>query len=183
MDIRRLLSAAFAGLALACFASVPASAQTLFSLTRQDAEAVAVALGWSPGATEARADGDFSQTFTLPSGMPVTLEGLACKSDNLDGCPEFELRTAFGVGSPEAADALASDISSRWANVWLPTGEAVAMGRMEFLYGGVTRAHVKETFATFGQLASDAAALAFPCGLPSHGVAPECPAESRRSKP
>lgn len=150
------------------------ASSSVLTLSKADLLSIASEVGWSEGDKHHREDGDFTQTFKLSNGLPVEFEGLACDSDELPGCPEYQLSVTFGLGSPDRAAELASQLSYRWGDVWLGTDEAVVVSRMEFLYGGVSREHVKQTFITFEDIARDAAAKAFPCGWPVDGVEPSC---------
>ena len=161
-------------LALAPTAAAQSAPSLLFSLTDETVESLASEAGWSVGERTESEDGDYRRRLTLPNGLPIEIKGLACTSDNLDGCPEYELTLWLGVGSPQRAQALEESLSYRWADVWLASEEAVVVSRMEFLYGGISRQHLKETFATFEQIARDAGEKAFPCGLPVNGVEPSC---------
>lgn len=146
----------------------------LFSLTPDAVEALATETGWSIGPRIETDEGGYSQTFTTAGGLPIQFDGWSCQSDDLDGCSEYQLTLTFGVGSPERAQALRDSLSYGWANTSLLTEEAVIISRAEFLYGGVGRDHLKQTFAAFGEIAQDAAGKVFPCGLPVDGMEPSC---------
>lgn len=161
-------------LVLAPAATAQSAPSLLFSLTDETVKSLASEAGWSVDERIETEEGDYRWRLTLPNDLPVEIEGLACTSDDLDGCPEYQLTLWLGVGSPQRAQALEESLSYRWADVWLASEEAVVVSRMEFLYGGISRQHLKETFATFEQIARDAGEKAFPCGLPVNGVEPSC---------
>jgi len=168
----------FAGLialtSLPTVATAQEASPLLLSLSESDITAITADIGWTGGERRELEGGDFSQSFTLSNGLPVQLEGLACEEDALPGCPEYQLSVIFGLGSSARAAEVGAGLSYRWADVWLTTEEAVVVSRMEFLHGGVARNHVRETFATFEQIARDAASKAFPCGFPADGIEPAC---------
>jgi hypothetical protein len=161
-------------LVLAPVATAQSAPSLLFSLTDETVESLASEAGWSVGERIETEEEDFRRRLTLPNGLPVEIEGLACESDDLDGCPEYQLTLWLGLGSSQRAQALQERLSYRWADVGLASEEAVVVSRTEFMYGGVSREHLRATFATFEQIARDAGEKAFPCGLPVSGVEPTC---------
>lgn len=174
--MKRVLSGLLPILALA-FASEAAAQDVgarLFSLTTDTVEALAAEAGWAVGPRIASGDDAYSQTFTTAGGLPIHFDAWACGTDDLEGCPEYQLTLTFGVGSPDRAQALRNSLSDGWVSTALLAEDAVTIRRAEFLYGGVGRDHVKETFSAFGAVAQDAAGKAFPCGLPVEGVEPSC---------
>jgi hypothetical protein len=145
--------------------------RNITSLTAAEVASIAEAMGWSVG--ETIDDGDFVIALTLPSGMPVYFEGISCASDDVPGCPEWELRSQYGVGSADRASRLADEISYRWLDDW-SEGEVLGVSRMDFLYGGVSRQHLEATFQVFETLVDETTAKVFPCGLPVDGQTPDC---------
>lgn len=168
---------ALAGLALALTTAVaaPAAPQEtplIFSITEDEVVGIGRDLGWKV-VNRTRSDEAFRIDFLLPDDTPVTFTGVACDVDGEPGCPEWSLDAYYGVGRPERAAELERRISYSWASDWAD-GEVFSVGRMDFLYGGVSRDHLRASFATFADLVALTTLEVFPCGLPKGGVAPEC---------
>lgn len=164
-----LLTSAFAPAAMAQH-----NGPLLHSLTKDAVEALAVEAGWAIGPRTETGDGEYNQTFTTAGGLPIQFHAWACGSDEAAGCEEYQLSLTFGVGSSERARMLKESLTDPWVNTSLMDGEVVVIRRVEFLYGGVGRDHLKETFSAFEEVTRDAAAKAFPCGLPVDGLEPSC---------
>ena len=92
---------------------------------------------------------EFKVVATFDDGLIVVFRGMAC-GHYYEGvkCPEYRMTTTFTLDSPEQAARLAREIQTFYVEADARENTLI-LSRMGFTYGGVTRAHQKQTIEAY----------------------------------
>ena len=125
-------------------------------LSPSDARDLLTGLGVKVENTEFTA-GHFIITAAVDPTRHVWLEGLACSGDGEAAiCPQYKISAHWALASHDQAISVADKLSYSFSSV-ATDGPNLDLWRMEFVYGGVTREHVRQVLKAFLILRGDAA--------------------------
>jgi hypothetical protein len=134
----------------------PDNAALIPGISPSDARALLTGLGVKVENTEFAA-GHFTITAAVDPTRHVWLEGLACAGDGEAAiCPQYKISAHWALASHDQAVSVADKLSYSFSSV-ATDGPNLDLWRMEFVYGGVTRDHVRQVLKAFLILRADAA--------------------------
>ena len=137
------VAAACATMVTACATGMP-DQQVITSVTVQDARSLLGEAGAKVDKVEYGLD-SFTVTSSLGPERYVWFDGMNCKGAAQDKtCDEFKISTAWQVDTPARAEALARKLNYNYSSVYAD-GATLRLWRMDFIPGGITRKHLRNT--------------------------------------
>ena len=167
--------AACATMVTACAIGTP-DQEVITSVTVQDARNLLGVAGAKVDKVEYGSD-SFTVTSSLGPERHVWFDGMNCKGVAQDKtCDEFKISAAWEIDTPAHAEALARQLNYNYSSVYAD-GATLRLWRMDFIPGGITRKHLRNTVLELFELRRQAEDEIWP---PTSKTTPPKPAGSPR---
>ena len=142
-------------------ADEPGDATVITVVSVKDARDVLTRAGAEVGKADYSADG-FTMIAALDADRHVTFEGMDCKgADEAMACPEFKITAIWQLDTSAHAEASVKKLGYNYISV-AAFGNEVDLWRMDFISGGVTRRHFRNTVLEFLDLRQQAEGVIWP---------------------
>ena len=133
----------------------PPQSELITSVSVTDARDLLTEAGAGVEKVDFSADG-FTITAALSPERHIFFDGMNCQGEaGAKTCTEFKISSAWDVRSSARAAALAKQLNYNWTSVHAD-GATLDLWRMDFTYGGITRAHLRDIVHEFLDLRQQA---------------------------
>jgi len=142
-------------------ADEPVAIALMDTVSVKDARDVLAEAGAKVEKVDYSSDG-FTIAAALEPDRHILFEGMTCKgAGEAMACPEFKIAAIWRLDTPAHAEALAKKLDYYYTSV-AAYGNELDLWRMDFISGGVTRQHFRNTVLEFIDLRQQAEGVIWP---------------------